>query len=96
MCTVLYACVRGYQCVKFKRSSAHLCCCTFVQDLQSAVERISLFLGKELTGEQLANVVRHSTFNNMKKIPQANYEQVSGDLLNHRQGTFMRKGESIY
>ncbi|XP_030249975.1 amine sulfotransferase-like [Sparus aurata] len=63
-----------------------------IQDLQSAVERISLFLGKELTGEQLANVVRHSTFNNMKKIPQANYEQVSGDLLNHRQGTFMRKG----
>ncbi|XP_059196201.1 amine sulfotransferase-like [Centropristis striata] len=63
-----------------------------IKDLQSAVERISLFLGKELTDEQLANVVKHSTFNNMKKIPQANYEQVPGDLLSHHQGTFMRKG----
>ncbi|XP_056236940.1 amine sulfotransferase-like isoform X1 [Seriola aureovittata] len=63
-----------------------------IQDLQSAVERISSFLGKELTDEQLANVVKHSTFKNMKKIPQANYEQVPGDLLNHHQGRFMRKG----
>ncbi|KAF1387515.1 hypothetical protein PFLUV_G00079760 [Perca fluviatilis] len=28
----------------------------------------------------------------MKKIPQANYEQVSGELLSHQQGAFMRKG----
>ncbi|XP_040899972.1 amine sulfotransferase-like isoform X2 [Toxotes jaculatrix] len=63
-----------------------------IQDLLAAVERISLFLGKELTDKQLADVVKHSTFSNMKKIPQANYEQVSGDLLNHHQGRFMRKG----
>ncbi|KAM9352862.1 amine sulfotransferase-like [Symphorus nematophorus] len=63
-----------------------------IQDLLSAVRKISVFLGKELTDEQLANVVTHSTFNNMKKIPQANYELVPGDLLNHHQGAFMRKG----
>lgn len=63
-----------------------------IQNLQSAVEKISMFLGKDLTEEQLANVVKHSTFNNMRKIPQANYEQVPGDLLNHHQGRFMRKG----
>ncbi|XP_076004594.1 amine sulfotransferase-like isoform X2 [Genypterus blacodes] len=63
-----------------------------IKDLKSAVEKVSLFLGKELTDEQLASVVKHSTFNNMKKIPQASYEQVSSDLLNHNQGTFMRKG----
>ncbi|XP_024917530.1 amine sulfotransferase-like isoform X2 [Cynoglossus semilaevis] len=63
-----------------------------IQDLQSAVERISLFLGKQLTDKELANVVKHSTFNNMRKIPQANYEQVPVDLLNHHQGKFMRKG----
>ncbi|XP_037639598.1 amine sulfotransferase-like [Sebastes umbrosus] len=63
-----------------------------IQDLQSAVERISLFLGKELTDEQLADVVKHSTFKNMRKIPQANYEQVPGALLSHHQGRFMRKG----
>ncbi|XP_072251101.1 amine sulfotransferase-like [Leuresthes tenuis] len=63
-----------------------------IQDLQSAVERISLFLSKELTNEQLTNVVKHSTFSNMKKIPQASYEQVPGDLLSHHLGRFMRKG----
>ena len=55
-----------------------------------------MFLGKELTDEQLANVVEHSTFTNMQKFPQANYEQIPGDLLNHHQGKFMRKGKNVY
>ncbi|KAM6994700.1 amine sulfotransferase-like [Tautogolabrus adspersus] len=63
-----------------------------IQDLPSVVKRISTLLGKDLTEEQLADVVKHSTFKNMKKIPQASYEQVSDDLLNHSQGRFMRKG----
>ncbi|XP_068426398.1 amine sulfotransferase-like isoform X2 [Clinocottus analis] len=63
-----------------------------IQDLQAAVQRIASFLGKELSAEQLAQVVTHSTFSNMKKIPQANYEQVPGELLSHHQGRFMRKG----
>ncbi|KAM9724475.1 amine sulfotransferase-like isoform 1-T2 [Menidia menidia] len=63
-----------------------------IQDLRSAVRRIALFLGKELTDEQLDSVVTHSTFSNMRKIPQASYEQVSGALLSHHLGKFMRKG----
>ncbi|XP_028281801.1 amine sulfotransferase-like [Parambassis ranga] len=63
-----------------------------IQDLHSAVEKISSFLGKELTDEQLASVVKHSTFNNMRKIPQASYEKVPDDLLSHQNGRFMRKG----
>ncbi|KAL3060743.1 hypothetical protein OYC64_015147 [Pagothenia borchgrevinki] len=63
-----------------------------IQDLHSAVQRISVFLEKELNPEQLANVVKHSTFNNMKKIPKANYEQVPDDLFSHHEGRFMRKG----
>ncbi|XP_042345981.1 amine sulfotransferase-like isoform X2 [Plectropomus leopardus] len=66
-----------------------------IQDLQSAVERISLFLGKELTDEQLADVVKHSTFNSMRKIPQANYELVPSELLSHHKGRFMRKGSPL-
>ncbi|XP_026226045.1 amine sulfotransferase-like isoform X3 [Anabas testudineus] len=62
-----------------------------IQDLRSAVERISLFLGKELSDEQLANVVKYSTFDNMREIPQASYKQVPVNLLNHHQGRFMRK-----
>ncbi|XP_069028073.1 amine sulfotransferase-like [Embiotoca jacksoni] len=63
-----------------------------IQDLQSAIHRISVFLGKDLSDDQLTSVVTHSTFHNMKKIPQASYEQVPGELLNHHQGRFMRKG----
>lgn len=63
-----------------------------IQDLSSVVKRISSFLDRDLTEEQLTNVVKHSTFKNMKKIPQASYEQVSDDLLNHSKGVFMRKG----
>ncbi|XP_056141804.1 amine sulfotransferase-like [Lampris incognitus] len=63
-----------------------------IQDLHSAVERIAAFLGKDLTQEQSANVVKHSTFKNMKQIPEANYEYISSDLLDHQQGSFMRKG----
>ncbi|XP_047455735.1 amine sulfotransferase-like [Mugil cephalus] len=63
-----------------------------IQDLPSVVERISVFLGKELTDEQLVNVVQHSIFSNMRKIPQASYEGAQGNLLNSHQGRFMRKG----
>ncbi|KAM8847375.1 amine sulfotransferase-like isoform 1-T1 [Synchiropus picturatus] len=64
-----------------------------IRDLRSSVRNIVAFLGKELTEEQLESVVKHSTFDNMRKMPLANYEQVPGDLLNHHQGKFMRKGK---
>ncbi|XP_037533264.1 amine sulfotransferase-like [Nematolebias whitei] len=64
-----------------------------IQDLLSAVRRISLFLNKKLTDDQLANVVKHSTFTNMRNNSQANYEQVSiSALFSCHLGTFMRKG----
>ncbi|CAN9514146.1 unnamed protein product [Ophioblennius macclurei] len=63
-----------------------------IQDLHSVVEKICVFLGKELTDEQLANVVTHSTFSNMSKIPKASYVQVPDNLLSHHMGRFMRKG----
>ncbi|KAK7885896.1 hypothetical protein WMY93_025517 [Mugilogobius chulae] len=63
-----------------------------ILDLTSVIKRIADFVDTELTQDQLQNVVKHSTFKNMRKIPQANYEQVPGDLLDHHEGTFMRKG----
>uniref|UniRef100_A0A673KLV8 Sulfotransferase n=1 Tax=Sinocyclocheilus rhinocerous TaxID=307959 RepID=A0A673KLV8_9TELE len=63
-----------------------------IKDLQSVVERIASFLGRNLTPQQLNDVVEHSTFKNMKNNPQANYQQVPVNLLNHQQGAFMRKG----
>lgn len=63
-----------------------------IQDLQCVVQRIAQFLGIELTQDQLSNVVKHSTFKNMRQMPLANYEQLPEDFLNHKQGSFMRKG----
>ncbi|KAK7885895.1 hypothetical protein WMY93_025516 [Mugilogobius chulae] len=62
-----------------------------IQDLTSVIKKIADFLETELTQDQLQNVVKHSTFKNMKKIPQANYEQAS-KLMDKQQGSFMRKG----
>lgn len=63
-----------------------------IKDLWSVVERISLFLGKNLTPQQINMVVEHSTFKNMKENPQANYQLISSNLLNHQHGAFLRKG----
>ncbi|XP_073703591.1 amine sulfotransferase-like [Garra rufa] len=63
-----------------------------IKDLRSVVERITSFLGKNLTSQQLNDVVEHSIFKNMKNNPQANYEQVPAILLNHQVGAFLRKG----
>ncbi|XP_055066419.2 amine sulfotransferase [Misgurnus anguillicaudatus] len=63
-----------------------------IKDLWSVVKKISLFLGKNLTPQQINMVVEHSTFQNMKENPQANYQLISSNLLNHQQGTFLRKG----
>lgn len=59
------------------------------------MERISVFMERELTDEQLANVVKYSTFKNMKKIPQANYEHVSPKMFSQHRGRFMRKGRRV-
>lgn len=66
-----------------------------LQDLRSVVERMCRFLGKDLTEEQMASVVEHSTFRTMKQNPQANYKTMPDSLLDHNKGTFMRKGMHV-
>ncbi|XP_067093827.1 amine sulfotransferase-like isoform X1 [Osmerus mordax] len=63
-----------------------------VQDLRSVVRQMCVFLEQDLTEEQVGRVVQNSTFSTMKQNPQANYKCVSASLLDHREGTFMRKG----
>ncbi|XP_059364056.1 amine sulfotransferase-like [Carassius carassius] len=63
-----------------------------IKDLRAVVERITSFLERNLTSQQLNEVIEHSTFKNMKNNPQANYQQIPVILLNHQLGTFLRKG----
>uniref|UniRef100_A0A672L8J0 Sulfotransferase n=1 Tax=Sinocyclocheilus grahami TaxID=75366 RepID=A0A672L8J0_SINGR len=63
-----------------------------IKDLRSVVEKITSFLARNLTSQQLNDVVEHSTFKNMKNNPQANYQQIPVILLNHQLGSFLRKG----
>ncbi|KAL6467440.1 hypothetical protein MHYP_G00231170 [Metynnis hypsauchen] len=63
-----------------------------IKDLRSEVERICVFLGKNLSENELEDVVKHSTFKNMLNNDQANYRQISSSLLDQQNGSFLRKG----
>ncbi|NXK47089.1 ST3A1 sulfotransferase, partial [Chauna torquata] len=62
------------------------------KDLRSAVLKICNFLGKKLSEEELELVVRQATFENMKKDPRANYENLPDDIAEKEKGRFLRKG----
>lgn len=64
-----------------------------MQDLRSAVLKICNFLGKKLSEEEIESVVRQATFENMKKDPRANYENLPDDVADKKRGRFLRKGK---
>ncbi|KAJ0066225.1 hypothetical protein NL108_004109 [Boleophthalmus pectinirostris] len=47
-----------------------------IMDLRSAVKKTADFLEIELTEDELQNVVKHSTFENMKQNPNAPYKRI--------------------
>ncbi|XP_058938954.1 amine sulfotransferase-like [Kogia breviceps] len=64
------------------------------KDLRSSVLKISNFLEKELSEEDLDAVVNQATFQNMKLDPQANYKHIlkSENWTRTNEGDFLRKG----
>lgn len=63
-------------------------------DLRSSVLKISHFLEKELSEEDVEAVVKQATFKNMKSDPNANYDDVLRNVIGTRRndGHFLRKG----
>ncbi|XP_006897393.1 PREDICTED: sulfotransferase family cytosolic 2B member 1 [Elephantulus edwardii] len=62
------------------------------QDLSGSVQRICKFLGRPLDSEALDSVVAHSTFGAMKANNMSNYTLLPPSLLDHRHGSFLRRG----
>ncbi|NXE09104.1 ST3A1 sulfotransferase, partial [Lophotis ruficrista] len=62
------------------------------KDLRSAVLKICNFVGKKLSEEEVDSVVRQATFENMRKDPRANYENLPDDMIAKDKGSFLRKG----
>ncbi|KAM6368005.1 LOW QUALITY PROTEIN: amine sulfotransferase-like [Alca torda] len=62
------------------------------KDLRSAVLKICNFLDKKLSEEEVDSVVRQATFENMRKDPRANYENLPDDIVAKDKGSFLRKG----
>ncbi|XP_038057704.1 sulfotransferase 1A1-like [Patiria miniata] len=63
------------------------------RDLRGNVERISRFLGKDLSAEKLDAITEHCTFANMKKNPMANLEGLFDKSALKEGAAFMRKGK---
>ncbi|XP_074189578.1 amine sulfotransferase isoform X2 [Rhinolophus sinicus] len=62
-------------------------------DLRSSVLKISHFLEKELSEEDVEAVVKQATFKNMKSDPKANYDDIIHKEVGTRNdGHFLRKG----
>ncbi|XP_018419351.1 PREDICTED: amine sulfotransferase-like [Nanorana parkeri] len=64
-----------------------------IKDLRSVVKQISTFLGIKLDDEAMDIVVKKASFNEMKKDPLANKENMPEDIIDNKSGSFMRKGQ---
>jgi estrone sulfotransferase len=60
--------------------------------LRGEIERVADFLGKSLSGEQLARLVAHLRFENFAKNESVNYEGGKQLGFMNQEGRFIRKG----
>ncbi|XP_053722645.1 sulfotransferase family 5A, member 1 [Synchiropus splendidus] len=63
------------------------------RDLHGSIKKVSSFLQRHLLDEEVRNCVRHSRFSSMKDNKMTNYTLIDGQIMDHKKGCFMRKGE---
>ncbi|XP_026703718.1 sulfotransferase 1C3-like [Athene cunicularia] len=64
------------------------------QDPQREVQKILRFLGKEVAEGTVSRILHHTSFQEMKKNPAANYETMPTAFMDHSLSPFLRKGIS--
>ncbi|XP_072264899.1 amine sulfotransferase-like [Pyxicephalus adspersus] len=64
-----------------------------IKDLHSTVKQICFFLAIELDDEEIDIVVKKASFNEMKKDPLSNKENVPDSIITRKVGSFIRKGQ---
>ncbi|NWQ74464.1 ST1D1 Sulfotransferase, partial [Columbina picui] len=64
------------------------------KDPRQELHKILQFLGKEVAEETVARILHHTSFQEMKKNPAANYETMPTFLMDHNLSPFLRKGVS--
>ncbi|XP_060114560.1 sulfotransferase 2B1-like [Heteronotia binoei] len=62
------------------------------QDLRGSVKKICYFLGKKLNSQQIDSVVEYASFQKMKENKMSNFSLIPDKWMDHKRGTFMRKG----
>ncbi|PKU27798.1 sulfotransferase 1 family member d1-like [Limosa lapponica baueri] len=65
-----------------------------LQDPRQEVQKILQFLGKEVAEGTVERILHHTSFQEMKKNPAANYETMPTALMDHSLSPFLRKGIS--
>lgn len=65
---------------------------TTSQDPRREVHKILQFLGKEVAERMVAKILHHTSFQEMRKNPAANYEIMPAFLMDHSLSPFLRKG----
>ncbi|KAJ1131272.1 hypothetical protein NDU88_009610 [Pleurodeles waltl] len=66
----------------------------FGVDLRGSVQKISTFVGKELDEKAIDAIVENASFKSMKENKMANFTLVPADLIDQKDGSFIRKGIS--
>ncbi|XP_029467021.1 sulfotransferase 1 family member D1-like [Rhinatrema bivittatum] len=85
--------VKGFWEHKDKHNMLYL----FFEDMKKnpdlEIRKVMQFLGKDLPDATVEKIAYHSSFNQMKKNPMANYSTFPKDMMDQSQQSFMRKGQ---
>ncbi|XP_074003644.1 uncharacterized protein [Numenius arquata] len=89
-----YEHVRGWWEKKHENQLLYLFYEDMKKDPRQEVQKILRFLGKEMAEGTVERILHHTSFQEMKKNPAANYKTMPTALMDHSLSPFLRKGIS--